>query len=167
MGFIIYVVLQVIAAVYAVYILTHWREIRERNKGRKDSPAQIVVLIILIPAIAYGYQSLKAHPLGPEQWTQMYWMTAAMYAVLLARWVRQNWRGRANGSKGSTESAIARETQYLYRAIDGSRCGPETESRLKMLVRMGAISGDTLVAESAPDAAEEWKPLRERFGEVK
>src|SRR5829696_5700889 len=101
MGFIIYVVLQVIAALYAVYIFTHWREIREQGKGRKDSPIQIVALLILIPVIAYGYQALKGFPLEPNQRSEMYWMAGVMYVVLIARWIRQNWRGKAKESKGS------------------------------------------------------------------
>src|SRR5678815_3150707 len=114
MGLAIYIGLQIYAVGYTIYVLTHWRELRERNKGKKDSPKQIIVLLLLIPALAYGYQALKGYPLGPNQRAEMYFMAGAMYAVLFMRWIRQSRRARA---RESSDSVTPREAQYWYRCL--------------------------------------------------
>jgi hypothetical protein len=147
-GLVIYVIIQIVLAGFAVYILLNREAIRARQTLRKDKGWEKFAIVLLVPVLAFGYALLGGFPPKNDQLVFGVVVTVLLYVSAGLRWIRQS------------RSSIARANSaplYFYRSSDGTICGPETGSRLSALLQRGFVSGDTLVAEeSTPDA---WKPL--------
>ena len=64
--------------------------IAEKHYGRKDSPVERVLMLVLTPVLAYGYACLGGFPPKEDQLYFVLFVTVAMHGVLIARWVRQS-----------------------------------------------------------------------------
>jgi hypothetical protein len=153
-GFIIYIIIQIALAAFAIYVVFNREQIGAKHVHKKDSRWEKIAIVILIPAMGFGYSLLGRYPPKSDQLEFTTFFTVFMYVIVILRWRRQS---RVSETQPPPAPV---ERRYYYRSNDGTPCGPDTEDRLSVLARMGFITEDTPIAdESSPDA---WKPLRNR-----
>lgn len=154
LGIVIYLVIQAALAAFTIHVFVNSEEIRARHSHRKDKRWEKIVMVFLVPAMGFAYSLLGGYPPKTDQLIFITGFTVIMYAAIILRWRRQS--RIPDGAQ-----PVLAERRYFYRSTDGTTvCGPDTEARLAVLVRMGLITADTPVSdENSPD---EWKLLRER-----
>jgi hypothetical protein len=153
-GTIIYIIIQVSLLAFAIHIVRNWREIRQRHAHKKDSRWEKVAILVLVPAMAFGYMSLRGFPPKNDQIVWAIVFAIFMYGVVIARWIRQS----RIPNQPEVAVSVPVSKNYLYRSSDGlAICGPFAEDRLRTMFRMGFVGPDTLIAEE--NAPENWIPL--------
>lgn len=153
MGLVLYIAIQIALLGFAIHIIVNREEIRARHAHKKDSQREKIAIVILVPVMAFAYSLLGGYPPKSDQLVFTTVVTVFMYGAAILRWIRQS-------RIPNTAQTRPAEKRYFYRSTDGTTCGPDTEAKLCVLVRMGLITADTAIAdESSPD---NWKLLRER-----
>ena len=153
LGIVIYLIIQIALAGFTIHVLVNREQIRAKHAHRKDKPWEKIIIVALIPLMVFAYSLLGGYPPKSDQLVFITVFTVAMYGSVILRWRRQ-------ARIGTVPPPPPPEPRYYYRSSDGTPCGPDTESRLSVLARMGFITADTPIAdEVSPDL---WKPLRDR-----
>jgi len=86
----IYWTLQIAIWIACVFIFIRRKEIAERHKGRRDSTAQRILMLVLTPVFAFAYACMGGYPPKDDQVYFILVVTLVMYGALIARWIRQS-----------------------------------------------------------------------------
>jgi len=62
LGIVIYLIIQIALAAFTIHTIVNREEIRTKHAHRKDKPWEKIVIVFLIPAMAFGYSLLGGYP---------------------------------------------------------------------------------------------------------
>ena len=85
----IYWTLQIAIWMACILIFVRRKKIAAKNKGRKDSTVQKVLMLTLTPVFAFAYVCMGGYPPKDDQVYFILAVTVVIYGALIARWARQ------------------------------------------------------------------------------
>jgi hypothetical protein len=154
LGIVIYLIIPIALAAFTIHVFVNREEIRAKHAPRRDKPWEKIFIVLFIPLGSFAYFSMGGFPPKTDQIVSMTVTTLLMYGAVIFRWRRQ-------ARIGTVPPTPPAERRYYYRSTDGrSVCGPDTEAKLSVLVRMGLITADTHIADET--SPQDWTPLRDR-----
>jgi len=153
-GISIYLIIQIALAAFTIQVFANREKTRAKHVHRKDKIWEKLFIVAFIPIGSFAYFSMGGFPPKTGQIVPMTVTTLVMYGAVVLRWRRQ-------AHTETLPPASPAQRRYFYRSTDGRTvCGPDAESRLSALVRMGFITVDTLIADET--SPEDWTPLKDR-----
>lgn len=78
-----------------------------RSKSRREGPIEKLAILILIPAMGYGYACLGGYPPKDDQIYFILFFCVVMYGVMIARWIRNDREDKRNSGDASSQSPDA------------------------------------------------------------